>query len=48
MKVAVPPAARVPYVCGNGVPEVVPSEAVFRVRLVMVPVPVLCTVTVKR
>ena len=46
VKVADPLTGTVPHVCGNGVPEVVPSVAVFMVRLGMAAVPVLLTVMV--
>jgi hypothetical protein len=46
VKTAVPPAARVPHVCGNGVPEVVPSVAAVRARLDTGPVPVFWIVMI--
>jgi hypothetical protein len=48
VKVAFPPAATVPHVCGIGVPEVVPNVAPVRTTLVKGAVPVLVTVTIKR
>jgi hypothetical protein len=44
--VAVPPAAIVPYVCGNGVPEVVPKLAALSTTFDAGPVPLFLMVMV--
>jgi hypothetical protein len=46
VKLADAPGAMDEMVCGSGVPEVVPSTAVFRVTLVKAPAPVSLMVTV--